>query len=323
MKPQRCTVGVDIGGTKIAVGVVATDGSVLAEKTLPTKSHTGFADGVGRIAAAVREVILESGQTKEDLLGLGIGCAGPVDPLRGEINNPHTLPGWPGAKIVPALAREFGLPVWLENDADAAALGEYYFGAGQGVDPVVMLTIGTGVGGAVIMRGGIYRGVDGEHPEIGHIPISFAGQRCYCGRSGCLESIISGPAIADAGKKFGLETAAEVFAGMAAGNAGAAAILADVQRALDAAIWTLLHTFSPARIILGGGLVDAQAEFFTAAARQAQKSAHLVARSIVDIVPARLGNRAGLVGAAGWALRRSESPGEPAVRPGHAFSLSP
>lgn len=323
MKPQRCTVGVDIGGTKIAVGVIATNGVVLAEKTFPTKSHTGFADGVARITAAVREVILKSGQRKEDLLGVGIGCTGPVDPVRGEINNPHTLPGWPGAKIVPELTRELGLPVWLENDADAAALGEYYFGAGQGVDPVVMLTIGTGVGGAVIMRGGIYRGVDGEHPEVGHIPISFAGQRCYCGRSGCLESIISGTAIAEAGKKFGLETAADVFAGMAAGNAGAAAVLADVQRALDAAIWTLLHAYSPARIILGGGLVDAQAEFFTAVARATQKRAHLVARSAVDIVTAQLGNRAGLVGAAGWALRRSEPPGGTVVRPPHAFSLSP
>ncbi|WP_414660682.1 ROK family protein [Horticoccus sp. 23ND18S-11] len=317
MKPHACAVGVDIGGTKIAVGVVAADGRVLAERTLPTDSRAGVLDGLTRIAAAVREVMHEAKKTNANVAGLGIGCAGPVDPVRGVIDNPHTLPGWPRAPIVAALTHELGVPVWLENDADAAALGECYYGAGRGLDPVVMLTFGTGVGGAVITRGEIFRGVGGEHPEIGHMPISFAGAPCYCGRSGCLESIVSGTAIAEAGKAIGLINAAAVFAAAAAGNAEAAAILSHVRRALDAAIWTVLHAYCPARIILGGGLVEAQEAFFTTAARTARVNAHLVAHTAVEIVPARLGARAGLVGAAGWALQRSQAHGRPAAHAPH------
>lgn len=308
-------MGVDIGGTKIAVAIVAADGRVLAERTLPTRSRDGFPDGLGRMAGAVREVMLESGKTAGDLAGIGVGCAGPVDPVRGEINNPHTLPGWTGAPIVQALSGELDLPVWLENDADAAALGECFFGAGQGFDPVVMLTIGTGVGGAVIARGEIFRGAGGEHPEIGHLPVSFEGAACYCGRRGCLESIVSGAGIGAAGEEIGLPHAAAVFAAAAAGNAGAAAILGRVRRAIEAATWTVLHTYFPARIILGGGLVEAHETFFVAAARAARADAHLVAHAPVEIVPARLGNRAGLVGAAGWARQRRSARGGPAVVP--------
>lgn len=322
MKSKRCAVGVDIGGTKTAVGLVADDGDILAERTLPTDSRAGFADGLARITAAVRAVVAASVRTIGDLAGVGIGCAGPVDPVRGEINNPHTLPGWEGARIVEALSRELSLPVWLENDADAAALGECRFGAGRGIDPVVMLTIGTGVGGAVITRGEIHRGVAGEHPEIGHVPISDRGRPCYCGRRGCLESIVSGPAIAEAGKQLGLETAADVFAGAAADHPGAAAILAEVRRALDAAVWTLLHTFCPARIILGGGLVDAQPQFFRDAACAARGNARLTAHSSIDIVLACLGNRAGLVGAAGLALQRNPSTAGPSVSATPLFSPS-
>ena len=109
--------------------------------------------------------------------------------------------------------------MWLENDADTAGLGEYYYGSGRGADRLVILTVGTGVGGAVILDGEIYRGFGGEHPEFGHMPISFDGPACYCGRNGCLESLISGPAIADAGRPLGHPSGASVFVAAAAADA--------------------------------------------------------------------------------------------------------
>jgi glucokinase len=318
MKSSCCAVGIDIGGTKIAIGIVAAGGRVLASRTIATEPRLGYQDATRRITTAVRQTLQDSGTEGREMAGAGVGCAGPVNPLLGEINNPHTLPGWEGWNIVRSLSRELDMPVWLENDADAAALGEYYHGAGQGADSLTMLTIGTGVGGAVVVRGEIYRGADGEHPEIGHMPIFFGGIKCYCGRQGCLESIVSGSAIAAAGERVGFESAAHVFAAATEGHPAAGQVLAGVQRALDAATWTLLHTHLPARIILGGGLVDAHPDFFVDAVRATVGRARLLSRAIV-VAPARLGNQAGLIGAARLAIERKATCGAPAS---HLLPLS-
>jgi glucokinase len=185
-------VGIDIGGTKIAIATVNGAGEVQREATIPTDSRLGFVSGVGRITETVTRVVAETGWAVRDLHGVGIGCAGPVDPVRGTIHNPHTLPGWMDGDIVSPLRQAFGCPVVLENDADMALLGECRTGAGRGFDPVVMLTFGTGIGGAAVRGGALLRGVAGEHPELGHIPVDAAGPRCYCGTSGCFESLSSG-----------------------------------------------------------------------------------------------------------------------------------
>ena len=132
MNSPDYALGIDIGGTKIAIGVVAADGRVLACRTLPTESRQGIRDATERVAMAVRQVLQDCGLDCDTMAGVGIGCAGPVNPLSGEINNPHTLPGWEGWNIVNSLKRTLDLPVWLENDADTAGLGEYYYGSGRG-----------------------------------------------------------------------------------------------------------------------------------------------------------------------------------------------
>lgn len=309
MSSRRVAIGVDIGGTKIAVGALGVDGQLLARTTIATRTAKGFDGAMARIASAAREVMRAGKVSRAELVGVGVGCAGPVDAERGEVNNPFTLPGWEGGNIVAALTRALAAPVWLENDADVAALGEYHDGAGEGADILAMLTFGTGVGGAVIIRGEIYRGTGGQHPEIGHLPVVDRGAACYCGRRGCLESIAAGPALAAAAANVGLTGPADVFTAAAAENRAAQRILKAVTQAVGTAAWALGHAYAPARLVLGGGLVEAQPDFFLRAARDAVGGRSLVSGSPMDVAVARLGNRAGLIGAARWALARAGARG--------------
>jgi glucokinase len=310
---MKHALGIDIGGTKIALGVVAHDGRILAQSVIPTDARQGFDSAVQRIRDAACAALGECDLKPAALTGIGVGCTGPVNPRTGVIDNPHTLPGWEGRNLISALSNGMDLPVWLENDADAAALGEYHYGAGEGADRMVMLTFGTGVGGAILLGGQIYRGAAGEHPELGHLPVRPDGPACYCGRPGCVESLASGPAITSVGNSLGFPDAAGVFAA-AAGDDRARGLLADVRHATDALIWGVLHSFLPARIVLGGGLVEAQPEFFLEAAREAVDRARLVVAATVTVAPARCGNLAGVVGAARLAIdAAAPRPPQPAL----------
>lgn len=186
-------IGIDLGGTNVRAGAVTDEGQLLHRKDAPIEAARGPQAGLQTITRLIDEVIAQTGQP---VLGLGVGATGPLDRQRGCIQNPYTLPGWEDVDILAPLRERFGVPVALENDADAAALGESWAGSGRGVKRMVMLTIGTGVGYALILDGEIYRGLSGEHPEGGHIPIDPSGPECYCGGRGCLESLVAGPAIA-------------------------------------------------------------------------------------------------------------------------------
>jgi glucokinase len=295
---MRGSIGIDIGGTKIAVGAVGHDGRIEASLSLATEAALGFARAVDRIVLAVESVAAQAGWTLGDCDGIGIGCAGPVDPRRGLINNPYTLAGWQGCDIVSPLGEHFRVPVFLENDADAAALGECWLGAGRCFDPVVMLTFGTGVGGAALVEGRILRGVRGQHPEIGHIPASSEGPTCYCGIRGCLESLASGTAIASAGADIGLPDAASVFEAADRGESPAVRIVSRATEAAATAAWTLFHTFLPERLILGGGLMDRHFGRFAEAMNDRMRPATQFSTDDFRIVRAALGKDAGLVGAA-------------------------
>jgi glucokinase len=296
------TVGIDIGGTKIAVATVSATGEILREATIPTESTQGFASGVRRIIETVMRVVADTGWRGGVLDGIGIGCAGPVDPKRGTIHNPHTLPGWEDGDIVSPLRQALGCPVVLENDADMALLGECRTGAGRGCDPVVMLTFGTGIGGAALVGGALLRGAAGEHPELGHVPVDVGGPRCYCGTSGCFESMASGTALSAAARVLGLGDAAELLARARDGDDAARRIRADALAATASATWTILHALLPERIVLGGGMMDEHYDTFAEAVRSAIGRATLVPAARLTVARAELGGRAGVVGAAGAAL---------------------
>jgi len=294
-------LGIDIGGTKIALGVVAEHGALLAQAAVATDPGLGFGSAIHRMGAAARELLRTSGIPAGALAGVGMGCTGPVNPTTGVVDNPYTLPGWDGCNLVAAMSDELGLPAWLENDADAAAYGEYHFGTGEKVERLVMLTFGTGVGGAAVLHGRIYRGAGGGHPEPGHMLVSSDGPPCYCGCRGCVESYASGPAIAAAAAAIGLDSADALFAA-GADHESARSVLMDTQQAVAAATWGVLHSFLPDRIVLGGGLVEAHAAFFVNAARKAVNRARLIDTSHVTVIAAKLGNHAGVIGAARWAI---------------------
>lgn len=296
-------IGIDIGGTKIAIAAVGAQGEVLANVRFATEPQLGFPTALNKMIAGINSVISDAGLKGKVLDGIGIGCAGPVDPARGTIHNPHTLPTWDDCDLVSPLAELFGVPVRLENDADAAASGEARFGAGRGSDPMVMLTFGTGIGFAAIVKGQIYRGAAGEHPEAGHIPTTADGPECYCGLRGCFESMASGTAIYAAGKVAGFSDGRAVFAAAATGNSLAVGILEAATEATATAIWTLAHTFLPQRFVLGGGLIDDHFELFATPARDALSRAVLLPKGRVEIVGASLGNDAGVVGAASLVMQ--------------------
>ena len=306
MRASAKAIGIDIGGTKTVAAAVDAAGRVHAGASFETRSDRGFSLCLDELLRAVRLVLNEARWAPSDVSGIGIGCAGPVNPSRGTIHNPYTLPGWDGADIGTPLRDAFRIPVCLENDADAAAIGEFHFGAGRSANPLVMITLGTGIGGAILVDGKIHRGVDGEHPELGHIPVQSDGPECYCGTRGCWESLASGVAVGAAGKPFGFKDSRAVFAA-APTNANAAAIVERAVNASATAAWTLLHAFLPQRIILGGGIGQEHFDRFAAAMRRQVSRATQIPKNRVEIAKAQLGNDAGVIGAACLALQLNNS----------------
>ena len=301
-------VGIDIGGTKIAAALVSVQGQVLARGLIPTEAARGFDDGLRRIAALLDRLLAQADRVGQ-LGAIGIGCAGPLDPLAGTIENPYTLPTWDGVDIVTPLQDRYGVPVALENDADAAAMGECWLGAGQGGRVVVMVTVGTGVGGAVIVDGEIYRGVDGAHPEVGHLGVDPNGPDCYCGMPGCWESLATGPAMAAAVRERmphrdpATITGATVVAGARAGDPIAQEIVARAALANARGVFSLVNLYVPEIVILGGGVMDAYDLFEPAIDRLLARNT-MAPIDRIAIRKALLGNDAGILGAARIALDR-------------------
>jgi len=292
-------IGIDIGGTKIAIGAVAGDGTIVAQRTIPTDPGAGFENALVRLIDAVEAALHDAAW--DTARGIGMGCPGPIAPETRLINNWYTLPGWDECDIVTPLEDAFGCPVHLANDADVALLGEARAGAARGMQNVVMFTIGTGVGGAALVGGHIHRGAAGNHPEIGHIPVLTDGPLCYCGTRGCFEAVAAGPAIERAGAEIGLAGTRAVFEAAANGHEGAQTIIQRAQDATTTAVWAVLHTFLPEMILFGGGVMDEHFALYESAAARAIETATLIPKGI-RLEKAALGNTAGVVGAGALAM---------------------
>lgn len=304
-------IGVDLGGTHVRAGAFNSEGQLLAARQVPIQAAQGPQVGLQRIRDLI-EAVWDLSKNKA-LLGIGVGSTGPVDPQRGIINNPFTLPGWENVSIVAWLSEAFRVPVTLENDADVAALGEYWRGAGRSVRRLYAVTAGTGIGTALIIDGQIYRGMDGLHPEGGHIILDPAGPPCYCGGRGCWESLCAAPAIAQQARQANLRDSlllelaegdseridARLVAEAARrGDPIALAVMDRVAYYFSLGIVNVILALTPEMIVLGGGVMKS-ADLFMPRLRQTIAShAVILPAEKVRLEVAQLGDYAGLYGAA-------------------------
>jgi glucokinase len=299
------TIGaVDIGGTKIAVAAVREDGTVLQRHESPTEPEKGFHHAMQRVAAMLRD-FSNAGIT---LGGIGVGCPGPLNPFTGEILDVGTLPGWQGGNLVDALHAEFGLPVAVENDADAAALGEARWGSNADSGNFMYVTISTGIGGGIILDGRLYRGVNGSHPEIGHQVLDSSGPPCYCRARGCWEVLASGPAmvawIDDQQPEKQYVSASEICESAKRGDPIALRCTEREGYYIGLGLANLITLFAPDKIALGGGVMKSSPLFMDTARAVIRDICTQVPSDKTQITLASLGADVGLLGAAqAWLLR--------------------
>ncbi len=312
-------IGVDLGGTKISAGAVSRDGSRIAGvRTTETQAELGAEGVVDRIIGLIEGVILdatqETGASKKDFIGIGIGAPGPLDRKNGIVIVAPNL-GWKDFPLRDRVVKRLGLPATLDNDANCATVGEWWLGAARGGRNVVGITIGTGIGGGLILNGELYHGSADVAGEIGHTTIDVNGRHCKCGNYGCLEAYASGPAIATRAREALVRedsasdlrnavdgqldklTAAHVYEAASKGDTLANEIVRDTARYLGAGIATLLNVFNPDVVVVAGGVTQAGEALFGPLRAEVRRRAFKPAVQAVRIVPAQLTGTAGIVGA--------------------------
>jgi glucokinase len=312
-------LGLDIGGTKLAAGVVSRDGRVLASGRIPSRAAEGPGPMIARLIELGRSMVAEAGVPWARVGAVGLACGGPLDPEAGIIQSPPSLPGWDQVPLVALVSDALGRPAAVDNDATAGALAEWWYGAGQSgeVRDLVYLTISTGIGGGLVLDGRVYRGVAGNAAELGHLTVDHRGRQCGCGRRGCLEAYASGTniaarareALAASDEPSSLRDVAELTSRDVAEAAAARDPLAtriwnETTDILGSAIANILDVFNPELIVLGGGVTRAGAQLLDPVRELGLRLAmHPAARS-GDVVLAGLGDDLGVVSAAAVAFER-------------------
>lgn len=294
---------VDIGGTKIAVGIVDDNGRVLSKLESPTDATGGYAKGLARIIDMLRRTSKDAGA---EISGIGIGSTGVVYPGSGAFGDVDLLPGWQGNNPVHDLAREFNVTVALENDADASALGEAGWGAGKLKSRLIYVTVGTGIGGGIILDGQLYRGADMAHPEISHHVIDPSGPDCSCGYRGCWESLATGPAMAawfnanSEGDRRSAESlsAAQICQLAKRGDELAARAVEREAYYLGLGLANLINLFVPDVIVLGGSVMKSATLFLDGIRKVIRQGCRFVPYEKTELALASLGEDANLIGAA-------------------------
>ena len=313
---KKYVIGVDLGGTKISTAISTIEGNILANVVLPTKAEEGEVAVLGRIIQSIDEVIVGSSTSIDEVEAIGIGSPGPLDAKKGIIITTPNLP-FKDYTLVQPLKEKYNIPVYLDNDANAAAIGEYMFGAGKGKESIIYFTVSTGVGGGAVLDGKVYRGHTSNALEIGHTTVDPNGPRCNCGNLGCLEAMSSGTAIAKKGKeavstnvetslkKYDTITSYEVFKEAEAGDEVAKDIIDNALTYLGIGVANAIATFDPEMIIIGGGVSKAGDIVFDTVKKVVNKRCFKSMAESCEIVPAGLGSDAGVVGAVALAIIES------------------
>ena len=308
--------GVDLGGTTTKIAFISMNGVIVHKWEIPTDNSNEGQNITSNIAKSINEKLNELGANREQLIGIGMGAPGPVDYETGIILNVVNL-GWKdNYPLKESLEAATSLPVVIENDANCAALGEMWQGAGNGAKDLVCVTLGTGVGGGVIANGNIVQGVNGAAGEIGHITaIPFGGAPCNCGKTGCLETVASATGIvrlaneallkdgsngelAEKHAANGQITAKDVFDSARNGDLLAKKVLDDVSFHLGYVLANIANTLNPEKIVLGGGVSKAGDILLKSVRENFEKYAFSSVKDSTKLAVATLGNDAGVLGAA-------------------------
>jgi glucokinase len=298
--------GVDLGATKIAAGLVSPEDEIVEKVYLPTNAGEGPQAVVERIAGCVArlETALPAGI---QLAAIGVCCPGPLDHSSGIVISPPNLTGWLDVPLQAMLETRLKLPAPIEHDAKAAALGEFYFGAGRETNDMIYIVVGTGVGAAIIIDGKLYRGATNSAGEVGHITVDMNGPACSCGSNGCLEVFTAGPDLVDRLRDLAAVEQVDLpddldgagVAELAAqGHPQAQAVFQQAGRALGVGIAALAHMFDIETYIIGGSVVQA-GELLLAPTREAVRyRAYESIGSRVKVIAGPLGDDAPILGMA-------------------------
>ncbi|HVH09695.1 MAG TPA: ROK family protein [Gemmatimonadales bacterium] len=317
---MRYVVGIDIGGTNLVAGTAAEDGSeLLGLVSEPTFPEQGADAVVARIAKLAR-ASMAAARGKE-IAGVGIGSPGPLDTKSGVVLLTPNL-GWRNFPLRDRVSQALGLPATLDNDANCAIFGEWWRGAARGSDHVVGLTIGTGIGGGIVLGGAIYRGASDIAGEIGHMSIDSNGRRCKCGNDGCLEAYASGPAIAARAVEgitpgahttlpryvngdLSKITAQVVYEAAHDGDEYAQEVVKDTAKFLGAGVASIVNIFNPQVVVICGGVTLAGDRLFEPLRAEVERRSFQPAVDVCRIVPGALTGTAGVYGAAAVFMQRT------------------
>jgi glucokinase len=319
---MRKYIGGDLGGTNFRAGIVDLEtGQISHQASIPTLAREGHDAVMNRMAGLINRIIQESDIPTADIGGIGIGVPGVLDLERGmTLLLPNLAGNWPEVPLAETITHYTGLPVTLLNDVRAITYGEWRFGAGQGVDTMACYAIGTGVGGGLVINGNLHLGIGGTAGELGHQTVEPYGAMCGCGNRGCLEVYSSGPAIAAMGMKAvsqGLTTTiAEliendlnritpkvIYEAAVGGDRIAMDIFERAGTYLGIAIANTLVSITPRKVVIAGGVSQAGDLLLDPIRRTIKERVFVMPVEQVEIVPARLGNDAGVIGVAAWARR--------------------
>lgn len=314
-------IAVDLGGTKIAAALIAPGGEILDRERAPTIASEGPEAVIQRIFDTIDLILGRSRMSGSQIEGICVAAAGPVDMQHGILSTSPNLPGWHDVPVRDIVADHYRINSYLINDAKAAALGEHRFGAGQGADNMLYITVSTGIGGGIVANGRLYVGRSGGAGEVGHMTIDMNGPKCACGNTGCWEALASGTAMAaeairrlESDEESSLATRfADRIREITPVEIGEAALEGD-SFSLDVIAWSARHVgvglanlvniFNPELIIIGGGLSKMGDILLKPAVKTMNDRAFPLLAQAVRIVSSPLGDDAGVMGAGAFALQK-------------------
>ena len=306
----RVVIGVDLGGTNLRSALLSPAGDLLDKYSEATRASDGWKKVVLRLIDNIKRQQESATRKGLSVAAVGVGAPGIIQGDTGIVVKSPNFPDWNNLPLKTELERALDLPVTIENDANAAALGEQWRGAGKGIGSMILLTLGTGVGGGIVLNNQIWQGADGMAGELGHMTIIPDGRLCGCGNSGCLEMYASARGIVQSYRERKDHASAEeitseqIYEAAGKGDPDALAVMHGMGRMLGIGIANLINIFNPEMIVIGGRVKDAWPLFIEATREEIRKRSFEVPAARTKIVPSRLGDEAGLVGAAAAALQK-------------------